>query len=369
MRCATTIALLLATPVSMLSTTPVLSGRCSSMRRLVSEPLLKDDSMDTPGVLWLEHLNLIVGDRATAEKFFINFLGFVAEPGKSFHVNLGGQQLHLASAATEGEEHRLTGTVGLAVPSLAAIRGRCEAARTALAGTCFDVADHGESISVVCPWGNSYVCYDAVVERGTVGADVPKMEEFHIGLDESMSVRGGPGIRFQSFRVRSGTAARIGRFYEEMLGCCVSYASAAAPDGAAAAEGGAVAGSGAAKTATVTVGPSVHLIFTEEDGPLTDEQELRQAGPGGGIGLHICIYISDFKKTFHRFEKHGLTWTNPRFRHLDRCDNYEEAAASRQFRFRHILDLETSEPLLELEHEVRATRHFQFMKRTHYPAA
>ena len=52
---------------------------------------------------------------------------------------------------------------------------------------------------------------------------------------------------------------------------------------------------------------------------------------------------------------------------LDACDTYEQAVASRQFRMRTIVDLETREPLLELEHEVRAVRHAQFYKRIHYP--
>ena len=121
-------------------------------------------------------------------------------------------------------------------------------------------------------------------------------------------------------------------------------------------------------SATVAVGPSVHLVFTEDGSePLTDASEARQAGPGGGEGLHICVYISDFRGTFERMSARGLVWTNPRFKHLDTCDDYAEAVASRQFRFKQITDAETGEVLLELEHEVRAQRHFQFFKRTHYP--
>ena len=87
----------------------------------------------------------------------------------------------------------------------------------------------------------------------------------------------------------------------------------------------------------------------------------------GGEGIHICVYIASFRRTFDRLSRLGLTWTNPRFAHLDTCDSYAEAHASRQFRFRHVVDLDTGEPLLELEHEVRAQRHAHFFKRTHYP--
>jgi len=59
-------------------------------------------------------------------------------------------------------------------------------------------------------------------------------------------------------------------------------------------------------------------------------------------------------------------WTNPRFAKLDSCDTYEEARASRQFRFRHVVDVESGEVLLELEHETRALRHEQYRKMVHY---
>ena len=62
----------------------------------------------------------------------------------------------------------------------------------------------------------------------------------------------------------------------------------------------------------------------------------------------------------------GLVWTNPRFTRLDTCDTYEEASAGRQYRWRHVSDLATGAPLLELEHETRSLRHFQAFKRVNY---
>ena len=98
------------------------------------------------------------------------------------------------------------------------------------------------------------------------------------------------------------------------------------------------------------------------------EEEARQAGADdGGVGVHICFYIASFKVAYERLKKLGLIWTNPRFRRLDTCDTYEEAVASRQFRFKTVVDLETRAPLLELEHEVRASRHCQFFKKVDYP--
>lgn len=322
------------------------------LRHLVQAPLLADDSLDVPGILWLEHLNIIVGPREEANTFFCDFLGCVPQPGRSWHVNLGSQQFHLGNG---GEPHVLTGSVSLALPSLQALRGRVAAASSALSHTRFAVDDHGDHVAVTCPWGSQYLCWDAALppvveaERSADAPALPKMVAVHVGLDESCAVRaaGQPGIRCVEFRVRPGTAARIGRFYRELFGCRVSDA-----DGCS----------------TVLVGPSVHLVFHEVAGlPLTDDEEAAQAGPGGGEGLHVCVYIERFKQTFDALSAHGLVGTNPRFARLDKCDTYEEAAASRTLRFKHIIDLETKEVLLEVEHEVRAQRHFQFFKQVHYP--
>ena len=41
---------------------------------------LADDSLDLGGILWLEHLNMRVGEPPLAEAFYCGFLGFVREP-------------------------------------------------------------------------------------------------------------------------------------------------------------------------------------------------------------------------------------------------------------------------------------------------
>ena len=61
-----------------------------------------------------------------------------------------------------------------------------------------------------------------------------------------------------------------------------------------------------------------------------------------------------------------LIWTNPRFAHLDTCDTWDEAVAGRQFRFKDLVDPASGVKLLELEHETRSVRHFQFYKDVAY---
>mmetsp|Transcript_36726 Transcript_36726/g.39859 ORF Transcript_36726/g.39859 Transcript_36726/m.39859 type:complete len:135 (-) Transcript_36726:1694-2098(-) len=56
-------------------------------------------------------------------------------------------------------------------------------------------------------------------------------------------------------------------------------------------------------------------------------------------GVHICIYVHDFKGLYNRLSDHSLIWTNPRFTRLDSCDTWKEAKNSRTLRFRYIIDI------------------------------
>ena len=346
------------------------------INHILAEFQTDDESLDVGGVLWFEHINMLTGERQLADAYFCGFLGLVREPGRSWHVNIGTQQFHLATAP-EGQEHLLTGDVGLTVPSLDAVRSRAATARERFRGTAFQFLDHtkcagtnsSDYARVIDPWGNSYCLHEAettaTVDDHALSIARPKMARMHEELDRGNSVRalGQPGIRYVRFHARRGTAERIGRFYRDIFGANVrTVEKIAGTDGQM-----------MACASIVQVGPSVFFLFYEHrTTDLTAEREARQTGvlahDAGGEGLHVCIYIAHFRQAFDRLQALGLIWTNPRFALLDTCDTYAQAHASRQFRFKAIVDLETGQPLLEIEHEVRATRHAQFFKRTHYPA-
>jgi len=332
----------------------------SVLAAVVRRAAVQDDDLDVGGICWLEHINMVCGSRHLALAFYSDLLGFnldAQDQGRSasFHVNLGRQQLHLGAGDAIGPAQRLSGSLGLAVPSLNTIRKRLPAATAALDGTSFAVlGDSPEVLTLCCPWGN-------VIHAFEVGAPTPMPEGTpsvharHAGIDERMCVANEPGIRFVEFKAPSGSTARIGAFYEAIFGAKVMLGTRESLIGPTAPSGT------PEEFAVVGAGPSVSLVFSA-----SRDDKYDAATDHLQRGVHIAVYIQQFKHTYQALAQRGLIWTNPRFKRLDTCDTYEEAAAGRQYRFRYVTDLSTGDRLLELEHETRSMRHFQCFKRISY---
>jgi catechol-2,3-dioxygenase len=347
------------------------------LRKLVQDASLQNmqtHSLDLGGIVWLEHINLIVGDMATATKFYVDFLGMTSEREsnpKSNHFNLGQQQFHLAAIQKDGDDwpQRVTGSIGLCVPSLVRIRERFDRAQSELRGTLFSIMEEDTNImTVTCPWGNMIHLYDISIDdkydgpssvsspsslkKGAVPTSQQKMVLFHeeggVYGPHRMAVRTNPGIRYVEIACEVGTIHSIADFYETLLGCQVTRRPITNND----------TGSSNAyevQSAIVSVGPGVHIVFVEQ--ATLSRECIKQMN-----GVHICFYISHFQRSYNELTKRNLIWTNPRFQHLDSCDTWEECASSRTFRFKNIVDIKTGEKLLELEHETRPMLHGQYMK-------
>lgn len=319
-----------------------------TLRNLVQEAA-RSSSLDLEGILWLEHVNLVVGSKEIAEYFYIDILGFTRDAGKSFHVNLGQQQFHLAE--TEDPPQRIAGSMGLVVPSLETVRKRLMDAQEKLKDTQFSILSDdisGKCISLTCPWGNLIHLYGvADDETDSSSESRQKMVNLHAEGGaygaHRMAIRGNPGIRFLEIACPTDKAGAIAKFYRDVMGCTVLEVS---PD---------EADNTRKIMAIVSVGPGVNLVFVEND-------ELTLQDSAAMEGIHICIYVQTFQALYNRLSKLNLIWTNPRFLHLDSCDSWEEAAQSRTLRFKHVIDLETGEKLLELEHETRPLQHGQYLK-------
>jgi hypothetical protein len=121
-------------------------------------------------------------------------------------------------------------------------------------------------------------------------------------------------IAYVAFDVPPGTARGIARFYQEIL---------EAP--------AAVEGKAGGETAVVPVSSTQRLRFRETSQPLPPYD-----------GHHIQVYVSDFSGPHRRLLERGLV--------TEESDEY-------QYRFRDIVDLESSRALFTIEHEVRSLTH------------
>eukprot|EP00956_Cyclotella_meneghiniana_P022274 scaffold41892_cov79-Cyclotella_meneghiniana.AAC.3 len=282
--------------------------------RTIVQDASRQEGCDANGIVWLEHLNLVVGDMEMAKQFYVEFLGLTIDTNVK-HFNLGQQQFHLA--ANGDPPQQITGSICLTVPSLSNIQQRTQSARDALSGTLFSINErHPKMMSVTCPWGNTFHLYDISIDDDNKVIDQHpsphKMVNLHREGGEfgptRMAVRGQPGIKAIEIACREGTVNKIAQFYENIT-----------------------------------------------------DQDLESMN-----GVHICIYIANFQSMYKTLEEQKLIWTNPRFTHLDSCDTWEEACASRTFRFKNIVDVETKVKLMELEHETRPMMHGQYLKVPRY---
>ncbi|CAJ1945942.1 unnamed protein product [Cylindrotheca closterium] len=352
----------------------------SNLRSLViqaaTQEIAQDDdatSLDLSGILWMEHINLIVGDLDLAAAFYLDFLGFSRDPTKSFtHLNLGQQQFHLAVPKTPEESvHTIAGSIGLTVPDLQSVIDRIPQAQEVLQEkTQFEILKTNLEegyLTLQGPWGNKFHIYDLQHDSTYAGASssslsqsTRKMEQLHDwgGTHGShrMAVRQQPGIRYLELICQKGTSRAIGDFYQQMLHSHGIHSFEKLKqnqsidmdtDGIA-----------------LSVGPGVHIMFVEQQEEAAPE--FYDSWMKAMQGIHICVYVEDFHGLYQRLAAKHLIWTNPRFEYLDSCDTWEQAKRSRTLRFRYILDLETKKPIYELEHETRPLLHGQYMKSLQY---
>eukprot|EP00977_Amphora_coffeiformis_P020736 scaffold8453_cov131-Amphora_coffeaeformis.AAC.3 len=348
-----------------------------TLRTIVRAAAERDEAatLDLQGITWLEHINLVVESKPLAQRFYLDILGLSADTSPSFHCNLGQQQFHLAQTDNNDDDddddgaQRVTGSIGLTVPNLASLRDRLTTAltndreiwkNTQLAIVMDDHDDSG-FMTITCPWGNCLHLYDLQADTERLQQQQQQQQQLDkakknhpsphkmVNLHapggayaaQRMAIRGNPGIRYLEVACPPGTAKSIAEFYQNMLGCTVSEHN------------------DPSCFAIVCVGPGVHLIYVEQE-TLTENQLQAMKG------VHICIYVSDFAGLYQRLQSKGLIWTNPRFTHLDSCDTWEQAKASRTLRFKDIVDLSSNDngrkKIFELEHETRPMRHGQYLK-------
>jgi len=257
------------------------------------EPDLDRTREDVSNIVHLEHVNVTQPDQRLATLFYISGLGLTRDPYifvgvDNMWVNIGRNQMHLPTGAPQ----RVRGTIGLVLPGLNELRQRLSEVAPALSGTQFGFSDREEFIEVTCPWGNRFRCHRPAAEFGSTEL----------------------GIAYVELTVPMGSAARIARFYKEIMGAAVDIGMR---------HGGVAASIGA--------GRDQHLFFRET-------AERIEAYDGH----HIQIYIADFSGPYRRLLEYNRITRD--------TDPHE-------WRFDEIVDLDTNEVLFTIEHEVRSLKH------------
>lgn len=309
----------------------LMDARSKQLASLVGDAAQSFKGDCNGGLIWVEHLNIVIGNRELAEQFYFEGLGLTRDPRKlgptgTMWANLGSQQFHLAEEASDDPPQTIDGSVGLAVPDASAA-----ATRLSRLGVHVQVHDAAR-FTTICPWGNVFHCYDVDAYRTGPPNDLaggPKMVQVHQNYDADgrFTVRGGPGIRYVHLRCADAKAAADA--YAAHFG---TY-STVERDLAAVSAG---------------LGP-VHLVF--ETAELDHEAQAKMHG------VHLCCYVDDMAKRYSALQ--DCSFTNPRFRHLDTCDTVQEALDSRTFRF-------AFPAVPELEHETRALSHRNFLQSLAY---
>jgi predicted enzyme related to lactoylglutathione lyase len=245
----------------------------------------------TGNIVHFEHVNVTVPDPIKATIFWLMGMGFTRDPYlmvgvDNMWINIGMQQFHLP---TRGQQV-LRGVTGIVVPDLERLRERLEAVKPRLEGTLFKWENDDKHVNVTCPWGNKLRVHSPGPQWGDMTLGAPYVE----------------------FTVPVGTAYRIGRFYEEIMG---------APSQVVDCRG--------MQAAKVRIGGQyMSFIFRETNDPIPAYD-----------GHHVAIYISDFHTPYRKLLDRGLISME--------SHDYE-------WRFIKIVDLDSNECLFEIEHEVRS---------------
>ena len=249
---------------------------------------------DIGNIVEFGHLNVRVPDQQRAIAFYVMGLGLTRDPYQrvgldNAWINVGRCQFHLPT----GPAQVLRGVTGLVMPDLDALLARLARVEPLLRGTHFACARDGACVEVICPWGNR------------IRVHAPDPARFG---------RVRLGMPYVQIDCASGTAARIARFYAELLGAPASV--------------GDDAGTAFAR---VPVGLDECLLFRETPVALPAYD-----------GHHIQVTVADFSGVHRRLLERGLIT--------------EESNVS-QYRFQDIVDLDTGAVLATIEHEVRSMHH------------
>jgi len=317
--------------------------------------------VDRSTLTLLEHVNINVPSQEYAVPFYYKVLGMGMDPRKAANLrpdapkktlwaNCGASQFHLPYGETP---QRIPGQIGLRYDSLAGLKRRLEEEKELVERCVKDakIVDDG-TVRLVDRYDNVLLC-----RTGGNPVSDPKLRQPVITKDQTeewgdVATEYGrddaadtdcKGIDFVEFMCPVGTAEKIAIFYESVLDATASVV-AVEEDG------------DSTKVAIVAFGnidragrADQSLLFRE-----TPDDEIPPYD-----GHHVAMYVgetsADFEKAFKNCQLAKVVWVNPRF--SDKASTLEGARKWKQFRFKNVVDMNTGEPVFELEHEMRSVEH------------
>ena len=259
-----------------------------------SAPRYDRGAEDMGNIVEFGHVNLRVPDQQLAIVFYVMGLGLTRDP--YLVTGVDNAWINVGTCQFHlpvGPAQVLRGTTGIVMPDLDALIERLNRIEPRLQGTRFGFHRSGARVDVNCPWGN------------------------HIRVHAPDAARFGRmtlGMPYVEIDARPGSAERIARFYTQVLATPARCGEDA--------EG---------VFARIPAGLGESLVF----------RETRQA-PAPYDGHHVQIAVADFSGVHRRLLERGLV---------------SEESNQSQYRFKNIIDLDSTEVLFTLEHEVRSMRH------------
>jgi len=249
---------------------------------------------DISNIIWMEHINTTVPDQIIATLFYITGLGLTRDP----YIMTGLENIWVNIGKSQihmptREPQILRGHTAIVQPNRQALLKRLLQVSKKLEHTKFKYSEKDDHVEVTCPWGNVIKVFE------------PNRERFgNINI----------GIPYVEFNVPLGTAYGITKFYKQVLKANSNTHN-----------------NNTGSFAQVLVGHNQNLIFRETSEPLPEYD-----------GHHIQIYVSNFSAPHSWLLNRGLI--------TQESDQY-------QYRFKDIIDPDSSQYLYTIEHEVRSITH------------
>lgn len=305
-------------------------------------------------LILLEHVNLNVPSHDYILPFYFVLLGCGMDPRKASNLradsskktlwaNCGASQFHLPFGS---QAQRISGCIGLQFDSLEGLQTRVTQYRDAIQGVVEEKDQYGnEQLRFVDKYNNVFLCR-ASAPTNTLQQPIIASSDIDtwgtIAQQFGRTRSNCRGIDFVEFHCPPNTAASIAQFYQIVLNAPTSVVTD--PRDASVV---AIVGCG---TIDANSGRALQSLLFRET--LSDNIPPYD-------GHHIAIYVNDFEQAFDNCLQADVVWVNPRF--SDKAVDWSSALQYQQFRFKDIVDLETGETIMELEHEMRSLEHDAWM--------